>query len=661
MQPCAMPIILHIACLLCGLTTSLCQALDAHTRLLNTGPSKNLDIVRLATMPTSEAQRNAMLVQVNAFNAAHSDVQIQLKTYPHDDYKQQFSAWLEQDNPPADVLMWFAGERLRHQARNGKLAPIDPLLPKASWQAFPAGLLNEAQWQNTTYMLPLTLYPWGLYYNKDLFKQLQLDPPKTFEQLIGLCGVLSSARIEPILMSAGSQWPLLAWFDYLSLRLKGATFHKQVLSGHIAFRDPQLDVVFEQLSRIKTAGCFSQEIAKLSWEDAIPYLLRDRAGMMLMGNFFMAKIPKAYQQKIGFVPFVTVPSAAANIASAEDMPLDGLVVTPQAAKLKGTQILLAWFARADVQAALAQDTNMLPAHAMANIQPHGVLLEGLALRNQTEVFTQYFDRDAPKPLADAALQDFSAWWAGELSTTDLRARLDQSKYPQKVRLGADNWCPHNCADSAKDQGYLIDIAHAVFEPEGIQVEYINLSWSRALDMARRGDLDGVVGAFKGDAPDFVFPDQPQGVGANSFFTAPGSQWQFKGIASLADQRLSVINGYAYSPELDDYIAAQRTNDSRLAILSGDEPLPRALALLKIGRIDLLVEDAAVLHYRLQQQPELGPVREAGQLTNEPLYIAFSPQTPDAARLARLLSDGMQRLAVSGALARIKARYGLVAP
>ena len=74
---------------------------------------------------------------------------------------------------------------------------------------------------------------------------------------------------------------------------------------------------------------------------------------------------------------------------------------------------------------------------------------------------------------------------------------------QRVVIAADPWCPHNCEAGSEHEGYMIDIAREAFGLAGIDVEYVNMSWARALQQARDGYIDAVVGALPGDAPDFV--------------------------------------------------------------------------------------------------------------------------------------------------------------
>jgi polar amino acid transport system substrate-binding protein len=225
---------------------------------------------------------------------------------------------------------------------------------------------------------------------------------------------------------------------------------------------------------------------------------------------------------------------------------------------------------------------------------------------------------------------------------------------------ADPWCPHNCAVDAPQEGYMVDIAREALAMSGYTLKYHNISWARALRMARQGKVHGVVGAFRTDAPDFVFPEVAQGRASIGLYTRPDSNWRYDGIASLDTQTLLAINGYSYTAELDAYIDDNRENRERIWILSGPAPLERALSLLEQQRGDLFAEDDYVMAWAIRNNPEIDRPRRAGQVGETLSYVAFSPALDNSAELARVLSDGTRKLIKNGRMAAILNSYGLSA-
>ncbi|MCM0613471.1 transporter substrate-binding domain-containing protein [Marinobacter sediminum] len=229
---------------------------------------------------------------------------------------------------------------------------------------------------------------------------------------------------------------------------------------------------------------------------------------------------------------------------------------------------------------------------------------------------------------------------------------------RKIIIAADPWCPHNCAAGDNLEGYMVEIAREAFALAKLDIEYVNMSWARALQQANDGHIDGVVGAFKGDAPDFIFPDEPSGYSQTTLYTHPDSSWTWQGVESLRHQTLLAINGYSYSPELDAYILANQDNSEQVWVISGPSPLDRAIELLEQGRSDVFPEDRRVMTWALNHQSRGVSLRVAGQFPKSPVYIAFSPINPASSELATTLSKGIFKLRDSGRLEQILARYGL---
>lgn len=233
-----------------------------------------------------------------------------------------------------------------------------------------------------------------------------------------------------------------------------------------------------------------------------------------------------------------------------------------------------------------------------------------------------------------------------------------SESDKRLIVVADPWCPHNCKAGDTREGYMVDVAREAMAAAGYTLDYRNLSWARALKMTREGEFHAVVGAFRTDAPDFIFPEVAQGRSSMSLFTHPDNDWTYDGIASLRDQKLLTINGYSYSAELDDYIDRNQDNRERIWILSGPAPLKRALSLLEQNRTDVFAEDDDVMAWAALNDPDIDLPRSAGRVGQTLSYLAFSPARENSAELARILSEGTQRLIENGRMKAILDRYGL---
>ncbi len=229
---------------------------------------------------------------------------------------------------------------------------------------------------------------------------------------------------------------------------------------------------------------------------------------------------------------------------------------------------------------------------------------------------------------------------------------------EQITIRADVWYPHNGEPKSSMPGYMIEIANKLFIAKGIEVNYDTLPWERALTMTRNGDIDCVVGAATGDAPDFVFPSEPLGRDQSTAFVKKGSAWKYGGVPSLSKVKLGVIEGYSYVTDVDEYIKANKSN-TNIQSVAGDTPLEQNMRKLAAGRIDVIIESRPVF---LATAGKLGmseKFAEAGTV-GEPndLFIACSPKRDSSKRFTRILSEGVPALRASGKLKMILSKYGL---
>jgi polar amino acid transport system substrate-binding protein len=230
---------------------------------------------------------------------------------------------------------------------------------------------------------------------------------------------------------------------------------------------------------------------------------------------------------------------------------------------------------------------------------------------------------------------------------------------ETLTIAADPWLPYTGDLKKGKQGYLIEIAKAVFEAEGIQVEYKTLPWTRSVEEARKGTLHAIAGAYKSDAPDFIFSEKPQGISIEYFYAMKGKPWKFKGIPSLESISLGVTNGYSYGDEMDAYIQKNASNPKRIQSVSGDDTLYQNLMKLQKGRIDVLLEGKNIVDYLLKDRNINLELETVGMNGSHEVYIAFSPKNPKSPTYAKMLDRGIEPLRSSGKLKTILDSYSVV--
>lgn len=227
---------------------------------------------------------------------------------------------------------------------------------------------------------------------------------------------------------------------------------------------------------------------------------------------------------------------------------------------------------------------------------------------------------------------------------------------ESISIRADAWFPMNGDPDAERPGYMIELAEAIFEPRGYEIDYAVMPWARSLLNVSQGIDDCVVGAYIEDAPDFIFPSTHWGEDQTLFWKRHDSDWTYEDLSSLEDITVGLIHGYAYERAFDNHMEAAPDGAE---FISANNALEQNIHKLRLGRIDVTVESRLVMEAKLQELGLEGEIVPAGRLGDpDPMYMACSPKNPDSERYARWIDSGTRKLRESGELQAILERYGI---
>ncbi len=229
-----------------------------------------------------------------------------------------------------------------------------------------------------------------------------------------------------------------------------------------------------------------------------------------------------------------------------------------------------------------------------------------------------------------------------------------------ITLVTDEYCPFNCDTKSEMPGFIIEFANIIFTRAGHKIECIEMPWARSILSTRAGKYNAIVGSYIEDAPDFIFPENEQGISRMAFFVKKGVSWRFTGIKSLQGIRIGVVLSYSYGDILDKYLKKHQNDDMKIQWVVGDmgNPLKQNTKKLLYGRIGTFIEEFKVFGMFAKKHGVTDQIEFAGYPDEgHNMYIAFSPKLLSSKKYAKILSDGMVALRRSGELEKIMNKYG----
>jgi polar amino acid transport system substrate-binding protein len=232
-----------------------------------------------------------------------------------------------------------------------------------------------------------------------------------------------------------------------------------------------------------------------------------------------------------------------------------------------------------------------------------------------------------------------------------------------IVLTADDSPPYTIASSREGglEGFMVDVARAVFEREGLRVQMNFHPYMRSIQEVREGRANGVLLVAEATAPGLVFIKNPISREKVAFFVRKGDAWRYAGIESLEGRRIATGFGFDFAdPEIGDYIARTSAAAPNMTqLISGEAVNSRNFQKLLGARADVVIATEMIGTYVARQEGILDRLEIAGRSRN---YIVaqtgFDPRNPDSAGYADLLSRGVAELVRSGKMRDIMARYGL---
>lgn len=137
-----------------------------------------------------------------AFGAEHPGIDVSVEVYAPGEVDEKVAELVEDGRAPdiaqTDSYSEYAARDLLYSADDVLSVPVQA--------SFVPSLANAGEMDRAQYGLPFTASTRLLYYNKDLFRQADLEPPKTWDELLAAARTLKAQGVKyPIAVPLGPE------------------------------------------------------------------------------------------------------------------------------------------------------------------------------------------------------------------------------------------------------------------------------------------------------------------------------------------------------------------------------------------------------------------------------------------------------------------------
>lgn len=272
----------------------------------------------------------------DAFTTVLKDAPVKVTPTPYADtstYQAAVRATLRTPSAPG-IFTWWSGYRMKDLVDAGLVADVSEL-----WKKYTdAGLYNPSlasayTFDGKIYGIPNLVAYWVVFYNKKVFEEQGLTPPKTWEELETIAATLKGKDITPFGATVEGRWPAFIWFEEFLVR-QNPDFYNRLMNGEAKYTDPEAQAAFAKWKEWIEAGYFTDPSTAFgtAGSNAMAGLFaQGKLAMILVGTWYAGTLVEAGMNAEDIGAFI-MPNMSADMGPAVIFETGPLLIAENSAQ-----------------------------------------------------------------------------------------------------------------------------------------------------------------------------------------------------------------------------------------------------------------------------------------------------------------------------------------
>ncbi|ETI70218.1 ABC transporter substrate-binding protein [Neobacillus vireti] len=219
--------------------------------------------------------------------------------------KAVLASRMQGNDPPATFQVHGGAELNAGWVAAGKMEPLNDLYEKEGWKdKFPQSLIDMVSKDGNIYSVPVNIHRGNvIWYNKKIFADNGLTPPKTFDEFFAVADKLKTKGITPLSLGDKEPWTATMLFEDILVGTIGTEKYIKLWSGDLPLNDP--GVVEATKTFKKMLDYVNADHSSRNWQDASQMVGKGEAAMNVMGDwakgYFVNDLKLKTNEDFGFI------------------------------------------------------------------------------------------------------------------------------------------------------------------------------------------------------------------------------------------------------------------------------------------------------------------------------------------------------------------------
>jgi len=244
--------------------------------------------------------------KINAiFTEEHPNIVVEFNPLIMTEYEAQLLVSLE-GGVGADICQVLAHDRGLPAYDAGYLMPLNDLLEEKAPEILELDSSGLSAWtadDGQIYAVPNSAVVHGIYYNKDIFDEYNLEEPETWDEYINILDTLKENGVTPI--AAGSKDGLVvsnfALYGYGPNFFGGHENRMKLINGELKFTDEPFSSVFETMEQL--VNYYPNNPTAIDYSTCQQMFVNGQAGVFMGGSWEVSTFETlGYDFELGWFP-----------------------------------------------------------------------------------------------------------------------------------------------------------------------------------------------------------------------------------------------------------------------------------------------------------------------------------------------------------------------